>query len=95
MLFKLSRLRQLHRALVPVLIVPLLLTVITGVGFQSAVVGDHAADWLWLLDLHRGKFGRINLEQVYPFLNGLGLLMLVVTGASLWWQTPSRRRPPS
>ena len=65
------RLRQLHRALVPFVAFPLLLTLTTGMGFQFAVAGGRANDFLWLLELHRGKFGSINLELIYPILNAL------------------------
>lgn len=86
------RLRQLHRALVPFLLVPLLITLVTGTLFQMAAVSDKANDFLWLLDLHRGKFGRINLEWIYPFLNALGLLTMVITGFLMWLRSPSRRK---
>ncbi|MEL6555277.1 MAG: PepSY domain-containing protein [Cyanobacteria bacterium J06621_11] len=86
------RLRQLHRALVPFMIGPLLLTLMTGMCFQFAVVSDRTSDFLWLLELHRGKFGSINLEFVYPILNALGLLTLVITGAIMWFQSPSRKK---
>ena len=69
------------------MIFPLLLTVITGTLFQVAVVTGNADNFIWLLELHRGKFGRINLEMIYPFLNGFGLLMLGVTGVIMWSNT--------
>ena len=89
------RLRQLHRALVPFMVLPLLITLTTGTLFQFAVAGDRANDFLWLLELHRGKFGQINLEFIYPVFNALGLLTLVVTGSIMWWQSPNRRRKQS
>jgi uncharacterized iron-regulated membrane protein len=48
-------------------------------------MGD-SRDFLWLLELHRGKFGIINLEVIYPFLNAFGVLFLVVTGIAMWLQ---------
>ncbi|ESA33739.1 hypothetical protein N836_20155 [Leptolyngbya sp. Heron Island J] len=45
-----------------------------------------------MLDLHRGKFGIINLEFIYPILNALGLLTLVITGLLMWINMPVRRR---
>lgn len=90
-----ARLRQLHRALVPFMVMPLLLTLTTGMLFQFAVINDHADDFLWLLDLHRGKFGQINLDFVYPFLNALGLLTLLITGLIMWLQSPERKRKGS
>ena len=86
-----ARFRQLHRALVPFVAFPLLLTLTTGMGFQLAVAGGRANDFLWLLELHRGKFGSINLELIYPILNALGLLTLVVTGLMMWLQTRNRK----
>ncbi len=85
-----TALRQLHYKIAPIMIFPLLLTVITGTLFQVAVVTGNSSNFIWLLELHRGKFGRINLEMIYPFLNGFGLLMLGVTGTIMWLQT--RRR---
>lgn len=86
------RLRQLHKALVPFTVLPLLLTLTTGTLFQFAVAGDRANDFLWLLELHRGKFGQVNLEFLYPILNALGLLTLTITGSIMWFQSPSRKK---
>ena len=83
-------LRQLHYKTAPIMIFPLLLTVLTGTLFQVAVVTGNANNFTWLLELHRGKFGRINLEMIYPFLNGFGLLMLGITGVMIWLQTRPR-----
>ncbi len=83
-------LRQLHYKIAPLMIFPLLLTVLTGTLFQVAVVTGNANNFTWLLELHRGKFGRINLEMIYPFLNGFGLLMLGITGVMIWLQTRPR-----
>lgn len=86
------RLRQLHKALVPFMVLPLLLTLTTGTLFQFAVAGDRANDFLWLLELHRGKFGQVNLEFLYSILNALGLLTLIITGSIMWFQSPSRKK---
>ncbi len=88
-----TRLRQLHAALAPFMTFPLLLTLVTGMSFQMAVMSEKGNEFLWLLELHRGKFGNINLENIYPFLNGLGLLTVIITGILLWFQI--RERPTS
>lgn len=85
------RLRKLHAALVPLMALPLVLALVTGVLFHIAALSGQGDESLWLLDLHRGKFGRINLEVIYPFLNALGLLTLVVTGSLMWFQLPRSR----
>ncbi|MDX2214975.1 MAG: PepSY domain-containing protein [Oculatellaceae cyanobacterium bins.114] len=82
--------RKYHRSLALILSLPLLLTVLTGMGY---VIFD---EWL-----HMGKVGHfmielhtmhlVGLETIYPLLTGLGLVGLLVTGANLlgWF----RRRP--
>lgn len=85
------RLRSLHRFLAPVMMFPLLLTLVTVSLFQIAAVRGKEQDFIWLLELHKGHFGMLNLEIVYPFLNALGLLTLVATGILMWWQIPPRR----
>jgi uncharacterized iron-regulated membrane protein len=87
-----ARLRQLHFKAAPLMILPLLLTLFTGVLYQVAEVTGQTRQFHWLMDLHKGEFGSLNLEIVYPFLNGLGLLVLSVTGIMMWLQTPQRRK---
>ncbi|WP_008317777.1 hypothetical protein [Leptolyngbya sp. PCC 6406] len=89
------RLRQLHRALAPMMVVPLLITLLTGILFQTAIAAGRSGDFLWLLEFHRGHFGPLNLQSIYPYLNGLGLLVMVVTGMVMWFQRPKRRRVQS
>ncbi|MBX2862939.1 MAG: PepSY domain-containing protein [Leptolyngbyaceae cyanobacterium MAG.088] len=87
---KAYRIRQLHRTLVPFMVLPLLLTLTTGTAFQFAVAANRAQDFFWLLELHRGKFGSVNLEFIYPILNALGLLTLLITGLLMWLGLPRR-----
>lgn len=88
-----ARLRQIHRVTAPIMILPILLTVITGSIYQIVDLGGKGGDFGWLLDWHKGHFGILNLEMIYPFLNALGLLTLAITGISMWVQMrrPSRR----
>jgi hypothetical protein len=79
-------LRKLHSQFAPLMVLPLFLTLITGSLFQIAEITDHTSEFYWLLDVHKGKFGRLNLEMIYPFLNSFGLLILAITGISMWWQ---------
>jgi len=86
MAFHNRRLRQIHRFLAPIMVFPLILTLITGSLFQIATLTGKTQQFLWLLDLHTGKFGAINLNFIYPFLNGFGVLTLVITGIIMWLQ---------
>lgn len=56
-----------------------------------ADLGGRGGDFGWLLALHKGHFGSLNLEVIYPFLNALGLLTLVITGIIMWFQLRRRR----
>ena len=87
-----ARLRHLHYWFAPIMFFPLLLTSITGSLFQVAVTTGKADQFMWLLEFHRGKFGRINLEVIYPILNAFGVLMLVITGIIMWLQTRRKLR---
>lgn len=74
--------RKYHRLLAIALSLPLLLTVVTGVGvtivdewFHQEELGE------FLLDVHTLKI--LHLEAIYPLLTGLGLIGLLITGLSL------------
>lgn len=75
--------RKYHRTLAIVLCLPLLLTVLTGVAVT--LVGEWSFSFglsrNLLLKLHSGEL--FHLESIYPILNGLGLLGLLVTGISM------------
>ena len=81
-----ARLRHFHYIIAPIMFLPIFLTAITGSLFQVAVITGKSTDYLWLLDLHRGKFGSINLELVYPLINAFGVLFLAITGMVMWLQ---------
>ena len=83
--------RSIHRLLAPIMLTPLLITLISGSLFQIAATNNKEEEFLWLMDIHRGKFGRINLEFVYPYLNAIGLLTLLITGIVMWLRLPTRK----
>ncbi|QSJ16167.1 hypothetical protein JYQ62_31140 [Nostoc sp. UHCC 0702] len=76
--------RRFHRTLAPIMLLPLLLTAITGSVYQIVDLAGKGDAFDWLLNLHKGHFGALNLEVIYPFLNALGLLILLFTGISMW-----------
>lgn len=75
--------RSLHGALVPFAALPLILTAITGVIFSILDKQGIQADWL--LEIHTGHYGPVNLQPYYAYLLGVCVLILVVTGALMWW----------
>ena len=87
-----ARLRHFHYIIAPIMFLPIFLTAITGSLFQVAVITGKSTDYLWLLDLHRGKFGSINLELIYPLINAFGVLLLAITGIMMWLQLNKKTR---
>lgn len=93
-----SRLRDLHGMVAPIVLLPLLLTVASGVSYRLLrdwAGLDREASHL-LMVLHEGEWLRRWLgptgETLYVLCNGLGLLWMLVTGASLTWQRLRRRQ---
>ena len=93
------RLRRAHATLAPLVLLPLLVTVLSGVTYRVSRdwggLGRDAAHWLMVL--HEGEWlkplvGRHG-ETVYVLLNGLGLLWMLGTGASMVWQRIRPARP--
>ena len=87
-----TRWRYFHYIFAPIMFLPIILTSTTGSLFQIAVFTGRANDFLWLLELHRGKFGRINLELIYPLINAFGVLFLAATGVMMWMQIERKSR---
>lgn len=74
--------RKYHRTLAVILSLPILLTIITGVGytifdewFKQGEIGH------FLLEIHTMEI--LHLEKIYPLLNAIGLIGLLVTGLSM------------
>lgn len=74
--------RQYHRKIAIAACIPLLLTVFTGMGYT--ILGE----WLQLypaasfvMSIHTGRI--VGLQGIYPLLNGLGLVGLLVTGITM------------
>lgn len=75
--------RKYHRAIALIIAIPILLTVLTGIAATfirewGINLGVSAS---WLLKLHTGEI--FHLEAIYPILNGVGLIGLLVTGLSM------------
>ncbi|MGB7247872.1 MAG: peptidase [Phormidesmis sp.] len=75
--------RKYHRWLALIVLLPLTLTVITG------MLATISQEWPiniglasnFLLKLHTGEI--FGLQAIYPIFNGIGVIGLLVTGASM------------
>ena len=81
------RARKLHRCLVPIAALPLLITAATGSLYTLLLQQD--IDAFWLLKIHTGQFGVLNLQPVYPMLLGALTIVVTVSGAVMLLK-PSR-----
>lgn len=79
------RSRRLHRLLVPIAAAPLALTSLSG-GIYGTILSFNI-DAPWLLRLHTGNFGVINLQPFYSPLIAILTLVLVISGLSLLIQS--------
>ena len=74
----------------PIAAAPLLLTIFTGVVFSIADNNKLKLDWL--LKLHTGNFGIIDLSTIYPTLLGLTTVVIVISGLRLYFPHRPKRR---
>ena len=81
----LVRVRELHQRIAPFVLLPLFVTVCSGVGYRLA------RDWFgasreqvhWLMTLHEGEWLVPTLEPVVVLMNAVGLLWMLITGLAL------------
>lgn len=74
--------RKYHRWLAVALCLPLISTVLTGMGFTIFDEWFHQERFAhFLMEIHTMKI--IGLDEIFPVLNGLGLVGLLITGLSM------------
>ena len=81
----LVRVRELHQRIAPFVLLPLFVTVCSGVGYRLA------RDWFgasreqvhWLMTLHEGEWLGPTLEPFVVLMNAVGLLWMLITGLAL------------
>ena len=81
------RARKVHRWLVPLAALPLLITASTGSLYS--VLLEQEIDAFWLLKIHTGNLGVLNLQPFYPILLGVLTVIVTVSGAAMLLK-PSR-----
>jgi hypothetical protein len=86
------RSRKLHRWLVPIAAAPLALTSLSGAIYGTIL--NFNLDAPWLLRLHTGNFGVINLQPYYSPLIGVLTLLLVASGISMLISGRRTASPP-
>lgn len=80
--------RRLHRWLVPIAAAPLLLT--AGTGSLYSLLLEQDIDAFWLLKIHTGDFGPINMQPIYSVILGVLTVVVTVSGLVLLISRPAR-----
>ena len=81
------RARKVHHWLVPIAAVPLLIT--AGTESLYSLLLEQDIDAFWLLKIHTGNFGVLNLQPLYPMVLGALTIVVTVSGAAMLLR-PSR-----
>ncbi|HBK99606.1 MAG TPA: peptidase [Microcoleaceae bacterium UBA10368] len=87
--------RKYHRILAIIIALPIILTVLTGM--LTTIVKEWPINTeissRLLLKIHTGEI--FHLQAIYPILNGLGMIGLLVTGLSMSGLFDRRKKPTS
>ena len=89
---KLNQIIKWHSALAPIVMLPLIMTVCTGVIYRLS------KDWFglsrdqvhFLMSIHEGEYLGHTLEPFYVLFNGLGVIWMLVTGGFMVFQNLKR-----
>lgn len=81
--------RKLHRTLAPIVMLPLFVTILTGISYRlgKSWFGLSRDQVHFLMVIHEGEYLGDRLEPIYVLLNGLGVLFMLVTGVSILLQS--------
>ena len=73
--------RRIHRALVPIAAIPLIITALSGSIYGLMLANN--VDAFWLLKVHTGNFGVLNLQPYYSAIIGILTLIIAISGVGL------------
>lgn len=80
-----ANLRKFHRKVSPIILLPLLLSALTGIAYRIGRswfgLSDEFGDFMMVI--HEGRFLGKPMVPVYILLTGLGLVAMIVTGISM------------
>jgi hypothetical protein len=85
--------RRIHRALVPIAAIPLIITALSGSIYGLMLANN--IDAFWLLKVHTGNFGILNLQPYYSAIIGVLTLIIAISGVGLLLLGGPRQRPAS
>jgi hypothetical protein len=85
--------RKLHSSLVPIAAAPLVLTSLSGSLYGALISADIEVPWL--LRLHTGNFGLLNLQPYYSTVLGVLTVFIAVSGLAMMFGGRRPKQGPS
>ena len=84
-----QQIRKWHRTIAPIVLLPLLVTVTTGVVYRLGKnwFGLSRDQVHFLMSIHEGEYLGQTLEPLYVLFNGLGLFWMLATGGIMVFQS--------
>ncbi len=73
--------RKIHRKVAALSAIPLLITLISGTAYS--ILQPLGVDAFWLIKLHTGNFGILNLQPFYSIFLGISSIISVLSGVKL------------
>ena len=77
--------RKIHRKITALSATPLLITMLSGTIYS--ILQPLGVDAFWLIKLHTGNFGIINLQPFYSIFLGVTSIISLISGISLLKKT--------
>ena len=84
------RSRKIHRIVVPIAVAPIVLVSLSGALYGSLI--NLNIEVPWLLKVHTGNFGILNLQPFYSPVLGLLTIIVAVSGIPLLLSGSGRQR---
>ena len=83
--------RQFHKALAPLIFLPLFISSVTGLFYRVSkdLLGYSRDQVHWLMSLHEGEWLGEHGELIYVLLNSVGVLWMLITGFQMFSKTIS------
>ena len=78
--------RKIHRKITAISAIPLLITIVSGTIYS--ILQPLGVDAFWLIKLHTGNLGIINLQPFYSIFLGIASIISLVSGIRLLQAKP-------
>ena len=73
--------RKIHRKITAISAIPLLITILSGTIYS--IIQPLGLDAFWLIKLHTGNFGIIDLQPFYSIFLGIASIISIISGIRL------------